>query len=114
MLVAEKLNPDLRIVVINLFNTPGLWTKPNCVVNGTSTTVKGLQEGKKYAFRIKAVNMYGTSEALESDTVTAKNPFGMSATANYLPVNGLSFSGKRNIDNTLQKRTKCKSFISEQ
>ena len=50
--------------------------KPNCLVNGTSTTVKGLQEGKKYAFRVKAVNMYGTSEPLESETVTAKNPFG--------------------------------------
>lgn len=54
----------------------GLWTKANCLVNGTSTTVKGLQEGKKYAFRVKAVNMYGTSEPLEGDTFTAKNPFG--------------------------------------
>lgn len=46
-------------------------------MNGTTTTVKGLQEGKKYAFRVKAVNMYGTSEPLESDTISAKNPFGM-------------------------------------
>jgi len=54
----------------------GLWTKPNCLVNGTNTTVKGLEEGKKYAFRVKAANIYGTSEPLESTTVTAKNPFG--------------------------------------
>ena len=54
----------------------GLWTKPNCVVKGTSTTVKDLQEGKKYAFRVKAVNIYGTSEPLEGDSFTAKNPFG--------------------------------------
>lgn len=53
-----------------------MWVKPNCVVNGTTTTVKGLQEGKKYNFRVKAVNMYGMSEPLESETVTAKNPFG--------------------------------------
>ena len=46
------------------------------MVKGTSTTVKDLQEGKKYAFRVKAVNIYGTSEPLEGDSFTAKNPFG--------------------------------------
>ena len=46
------------------------------MVKGTSTTVKDLQEGKKYAFRVKAVNIYGTSEPLEGDSITAKNPFG--------------------------------------
>lgn len=61
----EMLDPDTN-----------MWVKPNCLVNGTSTTVKGLQEGKRYAFRVRAVNMYGTSEPLESDTVVAKNPFG--------------------------------------
>ncbi|XP_067934437.1 twitchin-like [Watersipora subatra] len=62
--VVEMLDPDT-----------GLWVKPNCLVNGTCTTVKGLQEGKKYAFRVKAVNMYGTGEPLQSETVAAKNPF---------------------------------------
>lgn len=47
-----------------------------CIINGTSTVVKGLKEGKKYKFRVKAVNIYGTSEPLEGDAITAKNPFG--------------------------------------
>ena len=39
--------------------------------------VSGLQEGKKYKFRVKAVNKEGESEPLETDTaILAKNPFG--------------------------------------
>ena len=39
--------------------------------------VTGLQEGKKYKFRVKAVNKDGESEPLEADqAIVAKNPFG--------------------------------------
>jgi predicted phage tail protein len=39
--------------------------------------VTGLQEGKTYKFRVKAVNKEGESEELETEKpVLAKNPFG--------------------------------------
>ena len=39
--------------------------------------VKGLKEGKKYKFRVKAENIYGAGEPLETHKPTlAKNPFG--------------------------------------
>lgn len=38
--------------------------------------ITGLQEGKKYKFRVKAVNKEGESEELETDqSIVAKNPF---------------------------------------
>lgn len=36
---------------------------------------QGLEEGKKYRFRVRAENMYGVSEPLEGTPVEAKNPF---------------------------------------
>lgn len=37
----------------------------------------GLQEGKPYKFRVKAVNKEGESEELETEkSIIAKNPFG--------------------------------------
>ena len=42
----------------------------------TSTDVKGLDQGKKYEFRVKAVNEEGDSEPLEADrSILAKNPY---------------------------------------
>ncbi len=42
----------------------------------TSLDVKGLIPGKKYKFRVKAVNPEGTSDPLETATaITAKNPY---------------------------------------
>jgi len=38
-------------------------------------TVKGLEEGKKYKFRVRAENMYGASDPLEGKPVDAKNAF---------------------------------------
>ena len=39
--------------------------------------ISGLQEGKKYKFRVKAVNKEGESEPLETEkSIVAKNPFG--------------------------------------
>lgn len=41
----------------------------------TSFTARGLTEGKKYVFRVRAENIYGVSEPLESKPVIAKSPF---------------------------------------
>ncbi|KAK3103159.1 hypothetical protein FSP39_016894 [Pinctada imbricata] len=52
------------------------WDKVPGVVMGTSHPVKGLKEGKKYKFRVKAENIYGAGEPLVTDKPTlAKNPF---------------------------------------
>lgn len=51
------------------------------IMCGKSTTpeanITGLQEGKPYKFRVKAVNKEGESEELETKKpIIAKNPFG--------------------------------------
>lgn len=44
--------------------------------NEPEATVTGLQEGKPYKFRVRAVNKEGDSEPLETEgTIIAKNPF---------------------------------------
>ncbi len=53
-----------------------LWEKVPGIVKDNSIVAKGLKEGKKYKFRVKAENMYGIGEPLESSNVLAKNPFG--------------------------------------
>ena len=53
------------------------WQKVPGIVSGTSHTVRDLEPGKKYKFRVKAENMYGVGEPVETDrAVLAKNPFG--------------------------------------
>ena len=55
----------------------GRWV-PCCEAGAddTDATVDGLSEGKKYKFRIKAVNKEGESDPLESEEpITAKNPY---------------------------------------
>lgn len=43
---------------------------------GLSFTVKtGLEDGKRYVFRVRAENMYGLSETLDGKPVAAKSPF---------------------------------------
>ena len=55
------------------------WEKVPGVVSGTAHTVRDLEPGKKYKFRVKAENMYGLGEPVETDrAVLAKNPFGES------------------------------------
>lgn len=57
----------------------------------TTFTVKGLNEGKRYVFKVKAENMYGTSEPLEGSPIMAKSPFdppdapGQPEVLNYSP-----------------------------
>jgi len=57
----------------------------------TTFTVKGLSEGKRYVFKVKAENMYGISEPLEGSPITAKSPFdppdapGQPEVTNYSP-----------------------------
>ena len=53
-----------------------IWEKVPALISDTSHVVKGLKEGKTFKFRVKAENMYGIGEPLESVKVTAKNPFG--------------------------------------
>lgn len=53
------------------------WDRVPGTVSGLSHTVKHLEPGKKYKFRIKAENIYGVGEPLETDRpVLAKDPFG--------------------------------------
>ena len=53
------------------------WEKVPMLGSGTSTPVKDLEKGKKYKFRVKAVNVYGTSEPCTTDkAILAKDPFG--------------------------------------
>lgn len=53
------------------------WEKVTGIGSGTTMPVKGLKEGKKYKFRVKAENIYGAGEPLETSKPTlAKNPFG--------------------------------------
>lgn len=57
----------------------GRWTPVGKVgKDKTEIPVTGLEEGKKYHFRVKAINNEGESDPLETDRTTlAKNPFGM-------------------------------------
>ena len=52
------------------------WEPVPGVVQGNSIPVKNLKEGKKYKFRVRPENAFGVGKPLESETVTAKNPFG--------------------------------------
>lgn len=53
----------------------GQWV-PCGRATGTEANITGLQEGKPYKFRVRAVNKEGDSEPLETEgTIIAKNPF---------------------------------------
>lgn len=54
------------------------WQKvPGGNVTKDSHVVKGLEPGKKYRFRVRAVNRVGPGEPLETNkAILAKNPFG--------------------------------------
>lgn len=46
-------------------------------LHGTTATVRNLEEGKEYDFRVMAENAMGVSEPLTTDhAIKAKHPFG--------------------------------------
>lgn len=50
---------------------------PVCTTKTPEADVTGLNEGKDYLFRVKAVNPEGESEPLVTEqATTAKNPYG--------------------------------------
>ena len=53
------------------------WEKVSGVFNQPKGTVKDLETNKKYKFRVKAENIYGVSEPLETTaSITVKPPYG--------------------------------------
>ena len=54
------------------------WEKVPGNVSKDSHTVKGLEPGKKYKFRVKAENKLGAGEPIETNkAILAKNPYGL-------------------------------------
>ena len=73
----HTISYDTGYVVEKCEDGKDFWEKVPGIVTGTSHPVKGLKEGKKYKFRVKAENRFGAGEPLETDKPTlAKNPFG--------------------------------------
>jgi hypothetical protein len=53
------------------------WEKVPGVFNQPKGTVKDLETNKKYKFRVKAENIYGVSDPLETTaSITVKPPYG--------------------------------------
>ncbi|KAM3173269.1 hypothetical protein ACTXT7_012839 [Hymenolepis weldensis] len=68
-------SPVTNYVVEKQDATTGEWTPVSSYVRGTEFDVPSLDEGKRYKFRVKAVNENGQSEPLESETpIIAENP----------------------------------------
>ena len=53
------------------------WEQVPEQVSLLSCTVRNLEKGKQYKFRVFAENVCGLSEPLNGDPVTAKDPFGI-------------------------------------
>lgn len=54
-----------------------MWTPVRAAVRDNSIKVEDLVEGRRYLFRVAAVNAIGKSEPAETLTsIVAKNPFG--------------------------------------
>lgn len=67
--------PIQAYVVERMDVDSGRWIQV-CESRFPEADVSGLQEGKDYMFRVKAVNSEGESEPLETDTsIRAKNPY---------------------------------------
>ena len=67
--------PILHYVVEMQDVESGKWVKVGKVIG-----VTGLEPGKKYKFRVRAVNSEGESEPLANDNeILAKDPYGRSA-----------------------------------
>ena len=70
--------PLSAYVVEKMDTTTGRWVPVGRVPGDTTDMeVKGLEPGKRYDFRVKAVNEQGESEPLDTDHSTlAKDPYG--------------------------------------
>lgn len=67
--------PIQHYVVERMDVDSGRWV-PVCTSKTPEADVTGLNEGKDYKFRVKAVNSEGESEPLETEqTIKAKNPY---------------------------------------
>lgn len=67
--------PVSGYVVERMDTESGRWV-PVCTTKTPEADVTGLNEGKDYQFRVKAVNSEGESEPLETEIpTTAKNPY---------------------------------------
>lgn len=89
--------------------TTGRWVPVGIVdPDKTEQTITGLEPGKRYEFRVKAVNEEGESEPLQTDVpIIAKNPYGM-----YIYICILFTGGKKSGDSTKSRslsplRTLC-------
>lgn len=75
---ADNGGSELKNYVIEKMDVEtGRWVPAGEVgPNDTKAKVTGLQKGKRYKFRVKAVNKEGSSEPLELEQeVVAKNPY---------------------------------------
>lgn len=73
----------------------GFWEKVPVLGSGPNCQVKDLTPGKKYRFRVKAANLYGVSDACETDKPTlAKNPFGESVSYSVCKIYYVNFRVK--------------------
>ncbi|KAF8572507.1 hypothetical protein P879_00960 [Paragonimus westermani] len=69
-------SPITGYIVEKCDATTGVWERLPTSPSGTSCPVRGLVEGKRYRFRVTAVNALGPSEPTEAiGAYTAKNPF---------------------------------------
>ena len=69
--------PIEHYIVEKMDTKKGTWTEVGKVTGDTQCGVPGLEPGKSYKFRVKAVNKEGESEPLVTDKETlAKDPYG--------------------------------------
>lgn len=69
-------SPITNYVIEKKNSRTGEWDKVGQSI-GVQFRVRGLENGSKYEFRVRAENQYGVGEPLEADSsVQAKNPFG--------------------------------------
>ena len=69
--------PILRYIVEAQDMETKKWVKVGKVEGDTQCGVPGLEPGKRYKFRVKAVNSEGESEPLvNTDEILAKDPYG--------------------------------------